>query len=87
MDRLKQELQNIIDEREALTVEREQWQAKWDKLMAQSDKNNIDLIVLREELESIGERVRAWQQRQMKYSSDVKEMADLIRQTIPTEIH
>lgn len=87
MDELKRELKNILDEREALVTLREQWQAKWEKLTAQINQNNIDLIVLRKEHENIYERVRAWQQRQMKYKDDIKEMADLIRQTIPEKIH
>lgn len=87
MDELKRELKNILDEREALVTLREQWQAKWEKLTTQINQNNIDLIVLRKEHENIYERVRAWQQRQLKHKADIEEMATLIRQTIPEKIH
>lgn len=87
MDELKRELKNILDEREALVTLREQWQAKWEKLTAQINQNNIDLIVLRKEHENIYERVRAWQQRQIKHKAAIEEMATLIRQTIPEKIH
>jgi uncharacterized coiled-coil DUF342 family protein len=87
MDELKQELKNILEEREKINDLREQWKAKWEKLEAQTNQNNINLVVLQKELESINQRVRAWQQRRMKYESDIKEITTMIRQTIPKEIH
>jgi chromosome segregation ATPase len=91
MEKLKQELKEILEERKAITILQEQWQLKWEKLAAQSDQINIDLVVLQKELEAIRVRVRTWQQRQMKYEADVKEIIaevnTMIRETIPSEIH
>lgn len=91
MEKLKQELKEILEERKVITILQEQWKAKWGKLVAQTDQNNVDLVVLQKELEAIRVRVRAWQQRQMKYEADVKEISTeintMIRQNIPSEIH